>query len=54
MFCVQEQKSVLMQSVRINAMTALCGGLNRSMQHFILKYLRGGVDNEIQNSDLLH
>jgi three-Cys-motif partner protein len=30
------------------------GGLNRSMQHFILKYLRGGVDNEIQNSDLLH
>jgi len=30
------------------------GGLNRSMQHFILKYLRGGVDHEIQNSDLLH
>jgi hypothetical protein len=32
----------------------LNGGLNRSMQHFILEYLRGGVDHEIQNSDLLH
>jgi len=29
------------------------GDLNRSMQHFILKYLRGGVDNETKNPDLL-
>ncbi|MGB8077589.1 MAG: hypothetical protein WCF09_06895, partial [Gallionella sp.] len=29
-------------------------GFNWSMQHFILKCLRGGVDNEIQNSDFLH